>query len=114
MDPALSALIDVGKTPVASSPVKTDFKPTLDIRNVRVLDNLEMLSEEDLDIICDFVEEGQRSGHFERIFPLRSHVDNYSRFFESQRHNNQVLWAWLRAGEPIGQLKKVMAANASK
>ena len=37
-------------------------------------------------------------GNFIRVFPQISNVDYYSQFFETQRHNNLLLWRYLKCG----------------
>jgi hypothetical protein len=49
-------------------------------------------------ILVDFEEELYRRGNFELIFPLKSNVDYFEKFFESSRYNNHLIWAWLRGG----------------
>lgn len=63
------------------------------------------LVDDDYENLADLEEENSRSGHFSRIFPLASNVDTYSRFFETQRHTNQVLWGYLKVGAPINLIK---------
>lgn len=52
-------------------------------RNRRILQFAETLEDEDFEILADLEEEQSRRGHFNRIFPLASNVDTYSRFFET-------------------------------
>jgi len=63
-------------------------RAVVDVRKMRVLENVDQLAPEDLEVLCDFVEENDRRGHYDRIFPLKSNVDKYAKYFESQRHNN--------------------------
>jgi len=63
------------------------------------------LNEDDYDLLADLEEEYSRRGHFSRIFPLSSNVDTYSKYFETQRHSNQVLWNYLKVGSPINLVK---------
>jgi len=42
------------------------------------------------------LEEFSRSGLFERIFPLKSNIDNYSKFIENPGIENLILWNWLK------------------
>lgn len=54
------------------------------------------LSEEELSIIVDYEEENSRLGNFERIFPLASNAQHYSRYFEHVRPSNELLARYLR------------------
>tara|TARA_B110001450_G_scaffold123497_1_gene116349 strand:+ start:355 stop:723 length:369 start_codon:yes stop_codon:yes gene_type:complete len=54
------------------------------------------LSEEELSIIVDYEEESARLGNFERIFPLASNAQHYSRYFEHVRPSNELLVRYLR------------------
>jgi len=40
------------------------------------------LTEEELGIITDYEEENTRLGNFERIFPIQSNAQYYSKYFE--------------------------------
>lgn len=74
-------------------------------RNRKLIEFCDQLTDEDYDIIADLEEEVQRKGHFNRIFPLASNVDTYSKFFETERHANKVVWNYLKLGAPVGILK---------
>ena len=50
------------------------------------------LTEEDLNMLIDYEEEGQRLGEFKRIFPTVDNSDAYAEFFEMNRYNNFLLW----------------------
>lgn len=64
------------------------------------------LTDEDFDILADLEEENTRRGHFNRIYPLASNVDTYSKYFETQRHANAVIWNYLKLGSPINIIKQ--------
>lgn len=48
-------------------------------------------------MLFESVEELDRLGNFERIFPLRHNVEEYKGLFEFNRYNNNVLWKYLRS-----------------
>ncbi len=52
-------------------------------RNKKIMEFVDTLTDEDYDLLADLEEEHTRRGHFNRIFPLASNVDNYSKFFET-------------------------------
>ena len=62
------------------------------------------MTEDDWKILLETDEESSRSGHFERIFPLRRNVDYFEQFFESPRYNNLLVWKYLKGDESL--LKK--------
>jgi hypothetical protein len=43
-----------------------------------IMEFVDSLNDEDYDLLADLEEENSRKGHFNRIFPLVSNVDNYS------------------------------------
>ena len=47
----------------------------------------------------DFDEENARKGHFECIFPKPSNVKTYENYFECPRHNNILLWSYIKYGK---------------
>lgn len=72
----------------SSSPSKRGLaslssSPEKDMRNRKLTEWAETLTEDDWEVLATFEEEQQRRGHFSRIFPLASNIDVYSRFFES-------------------------------
>jgi|LauGreDrversion4_2_1035121.scaffolds.fasta_scaffold192846_3 hypothetical protein len=77
------------------SPVKLSGSPE---RNKKIMDFVDMLTDEDYELLADLEEEHTRRGHFNRIFPLASNVDTYSKFFETQRRSNQVVWDYVKLG----------------
>lgn len=71
---------------------------------------LNELTQEDLNFLLETDEENyryiiylkyNRRGDFERIFPLKSNVDYYSKFFETPRINNLLVWKWLKSEDNI-------------
>ena len=52
-------------------------------KNRKIMQFIEDLTDDDYDVLADLEEENSRRGHFNRIFPLASNVDNYSNFFET-------------------------------
>lgn len=61
------------------------------------------LTEDELSIIIDYEEENLRLGNFDRIFPLQSNAQHYSRFFEYERPSNELLSRYLRLLPPYQQ-----------
>jgi hypothetical protein len=49
---------------------------------------VDALTDEEYELLADLEEEHTRKGHFNRIFPLASNVDTYSKYFETQRRSN--------------------------
>ena len=74
-------------------------------RNKKINEYMEALTEEDWELLAEFEEEQSRKGHFTRIFPLASNVDYYNKFFEANRHANQLIWQYLKLGSPTNILK---------
>lgn len=74
-------------------------------KNVNAIENLcyqnciEYLAPEDWQMLFESVEELDRQGNFERIFPLRNNIDYYKPFFEFNRYNNQVLWKYIKSDQ---------------
>lgn len=60
-----------------------------------------LLTEEDFKVLAETEEELSRSGHFERIFPMRENVDYFERFFETPRYNNILVWKWMRSEDTV-------------
>ncbi len=52
-------------------------------RNKKLMEYIDTLTDEDYELLADLEEEHSRRGHFQRIFPLASNVDTYSKFFET-------------------------------
>lgn len=48
-------------------------------------------------MLFESVEELDRMGNFERIFPLKHNIDQYKGLFEFNRYNNNVLWKYLKS-----------------
>lgn len=59
------------------------------------------MRDEDMEMLAEFEEEQYRKGHFETLFPNAKTVDNYRPFFNQQRRANQVLWAYVKQGQPV-------------
>ncbi len=74
-------------------------------RSKRLAEFFDQLVDEDYELLADLEEENTRRGHFNRIFPLASNVDTYSKYFETQRHANTLLWSYLKLGAPVHVLK---------
>ena len=66
---------------------------------------VDSLTDEEYELLADLEEEHNRKGHFNRIFPLASNVDTYSKYFETQRRSNQAVWDYVKLGQPINILK---------
>lgn len=49
----------------------------------------------DPEVLNEFIEQGTRTGDFERIFPLDLNVEYYSQFFERERANNEMIRKYL-------------------
>ena len=73
------------------------------------LDQVNMLSEDELEIILQYEEESSRLGNFERIYPLNSNASHYIRFYEHLRPGNDLLMRYLRMNH---RLMKELHANA--
>ncbi len=69
------------------------------------MEYVETLTDEDYELLADLEEEHSRRGHFQRIFPLASNIDTYSKFFETQRRSNTVVWDYVKMGQPINIVK---------
>lgn len=48
----------------------------------------------------------KRCGHFERIFPLNENCIEFSKFFECQRRNNEILWNYLLTKQNLNNFLK--------
>ena len=64
-------------------------------------DVIENCSLEDLSMLMEYEEEYTRKGFYELIFPKPSNIRTYEKFFECPRHNNMLLWSYLRYGKNI-------------
>ena len=60
---------------------------------------IENFSLEEVLLLIEFEEEIARRGHFEPIFPKQSNINSYEDFFECPRHNNLLLWNYIRYGK---------------
>lgn len=49
------------------------------------------VSENESEVLTEFVEQEYRTGNYERIFPLEFNVHYYSQFFERDRANNEMI-----------------------
>lgn len=65
---------------------------------IRSLGNIQntKISELDEEIIADYNEEFGRKGKFQRIFPRQGTIDYYSQFIQIPRHNNTILWNYIK------------------
>ena len=70
-----------------------------ELLEIKGLKGDEDLTADELSILMDHEEEFSRKGSFSRVFPLAANVDYYSKFFEIQRYNNNLLWAYIRGGQ---------------
>jgi hypothetical protein len=73
---------------MTNSPTKSESKNIGNLspspeRNKKIMEFVDTLNDEDYEILADLEEEQQRKGHFNRIFPLSSNVDTYSKYFET-------------------------------
>ncbi len=59
----------------------------------------EKLTDDELDMLLELEEEESRRGNFERIFPLSSSINHYSKFFETVRYPNELLKAYLNSSK---------------
>ena len=48
------------------------------------------------DVVEYSLDEFSRSGILERVFPLKSNIDYYSKFIRNPREENLVLWNYLK------------------
>ena len=62
-----------------------------------IFQDIQQLTEEELQIIVEYEEEYKRLGNFERIFPLNSNVVHYGKFFEYKRPSNLLLTKYLKS-----------------
>ena len=88
--------------PQQSSPIKLSGSPE---RNKKIMEFVDSLTDEEYELLADLEEEHSRKGHFNRIFPLATNVDTYSKYFETQRRSNQAVWDYVKLGQPINILK---------
>ena len=64
-----------------------------------------------MDILADFEEEQYRKGHFEVLFPVSKTIDDYRGFFSQQRRANQILWAYVKQGQPVHHVQNYFKQN---
>ena len=55
-------------------------------------------SQEDSEMLAEFVEQDYRSGSFQRIFPCDYNINYYSEFLEPVRYRNDMLWSHIEKG----------------
>eukprot|EP00357_Protocruzia_adherens_P036502 CAMPEP_0115045720 /NCGR_PEP_ID=MMETSP0216-20121206/48309_1 /TAXON_ID=223996 /ORGANISM="Protocruzia adherens, Strain Boccale" /LENGTH=198 /DNA_ID=CAMNT_0002428639 /DNA_START=734 /DNA_END=1330 /DNA_ORIENTATION=- len=55
------------------------------------------LNSYDYEVLLEYEEEDSRSGDFERIFPNRDNVLEYSQLFKTKSYQNMLLWSYLRS-----------------
>lgn len=58
--------------------------------------DVQAMTEDELQILTEYEEEHMRLGNFDRIFPLSSNVQHYSKFFEYKRPSNLLLLKYLK------------------
>lgn len=56
-------------------------------------------SDSSSDIVNYSLEEFSRSGLFQRVFPLKSNIDYYSKFIEKPGEENTILWDYIKNSE---------------
>lgn len=66
----------------------------------------ELLSKDELNIILDLEDEGNRLGQFDRIFPLANTASKYYGFMEVKRYQNALYCAWLST--PLDKRRKLI------
>lgn len=66
----------------------------------------ELLSRDELNIILDLEDEGNRLGQFDRIFPLANTASKYYGFMEVKRYQNALYCAWLST--PLDKRRKLI------
>ena len=62
-------------------------------------DQINNFSFEDIWMLMDYEDEVARRGHFECIFPKSSNIKTYENYFEWPRHNNILLWSYIKYGK---------------
>lgn len=67
------------------------------IKDLLSMQNLSELSEEDRCMLMDCEDEYNRRGQFTRIFPCVCTIDKYTKYFESMRYNNVLLWKSIKS-----------------
>lgn len=97
-------------TGLALSPSKQDRSNIVSYsnspdKNRRIQSFVDDLVDEDYECLADLEEENSRRGHFNRIFPLANNIDTYSKYFETSRHANTVIWNYLKLGGPVNLIK---------
>ena len=50
------------------------------------------------------VQEQQRKGNFELLYPLTKNIDNYRGYLSSNKRSNILLWAYIKQGAPMHHL----------
>jgi len=66
---------------------------------------LETSTLEDITMLMEYDEENSRKGFYEWIFPKASNIKSYDKYFECPRHNNMLLWNYLKYGKNISLAK---------
>ena len=66
------------------------------IRAVKEIDKTYDFNVEEQLVIVELIEEFNRRGQFDLIFPRRSNVDKYKKYFKVQRACNHLVWKWLK------------------
>ena len=66
----------------------------------------ELFSKDELNIILDLEDEGNRLGQFDRIFPLANTAATYYGFMEEKRYQNALYCAWLST--PLDTRRKLI------
>ena len=61
-------------------------------KNVKDLQSMSDLSEDDMNVLTSFQEEYSRKANYKLIFPRENNISTYAKYFESLRYNNVLLW----------------------
>ena len=61
----------------------------------------EALNQDEVEMLLDLEDEGARMGHFQRVFPLKSNVAQFEKFFEVKRYQNILVGAYLLASPEV-------------
>jgi len=55
----------------------------------------EGFTEDELGVMMDYDDENSRKGNFSRIFPLKSNISYYKKYFTQQRYLNELVWSYI-------------------
>lgn len=68
------------------------------IRSVKELTSTYDFNIEEQLVIVEICEEFSRRGNFEMVFPRKSTIEKYKKYFKVQRACNLLVWKWLKLG----------------